>query len=79
MANSEQNTGQHKATAKYNIVFHNAEDEEIGTLNFDGPGLTFDGIADLSAITFINWVSEAFKQRLTEEYERGFNDGKAAK
>ena len=79
MANSEQNIGLHKAVAKYNIVFHNSEDEEVGTLNFDGPGLSFEGLADLSAITFMDWVSKVFIERLQEEYNRGFADGKAAK
>ena len=62
----------------YNIKFFNAENEEVGTLDFNGPGLTFEGIAEESAIVFINWLANTFTGRLKEEYEKGFADGKAS-
>ena len=62
---------------KYNLVFQNAEGEEIGVLDFNGPGLAFEGNADLSAIVFMDWVGKNFKKRLEEEYARGLKDGKA--
>lgn len=60
----------------FNLVFMNAENEEIATLDFNGPGLAFEGIADEAAIVFVNWIAEKFKARLDAEYQRGFNDGK---
>jgi hypothetical protein len=36
-------------------------------------------VADLSAITFMDYVSKKFMARLKDEYDRGFKDGKAAK
>ena len=61
---------------KYNLVFQNAEGDQVGILDFNGPGLSFEGVADLSAITFMDWVSKYFQARLEEEYQRGFNEGK---
>ena len=63
----------------HNITFHNAEGHEVGTLDFNGPGLSFEGVADESAIVFMDWISKIFQQRLKDEYDRGFTDGKAAK
>ena len=63
----------------HNIVFHNAEGYEVGTLDFNGPGLAFEGVANESAIVFMDWISKVFQQRLKDEYDRGFTDGKAAK
>ena len=61
----------------YNVAFHNAEGE-IGRLDFNGPGLSFEGNAEMSAIVFIDWIAKAFSQRLKDEYDRGFADGKAS-
>ena len=63
---------------KYNLMFHNAEGHVVGTMDFNGPGLAFEGNAEMSAIVFIDWIAKAFESRLKEEYERGFADGKAA-
>jgi hypothetical protein len=60
----------------HNITFHNAEGYEVGTMDFNGPGLSFEGVADESAIVFMDWVAKIFKARLEEEYQRGFNEGK---
>ena len=63
----------------HNITFTNAEGFQVGTLDFNGPGLSFEGVADESAIVFMDWIANAFSQRLKDEYDRGFADGKAAK
>jgi len=62
----------------YNIRFFNAENEEVGALDFNGPGLTFEGNAEVSAIVFINWMAKTFVGRMKEEYDKGFADGKAS-
>ena len=64
---------------KYNIIFHNNEGYVVGTLDFNGPGLYFEGNAEEGAIVFMDWISKIFQQRLKDEYDRGFADGKAAK
>jgi hypothetical protein len=48
----------------YNLTFHNKDGEEIATLDFNGPGLAFEGIADEAAIVFVNWIAEVFRGRL---------------
>lgn len=63
----------------HNLKFFNSENEEIATLDFNGPGLAFEGIADEAAIVFVNWIAEKFKERLDQEYQRGFKDGKESK
>jgi len=63
----------------HNITFTNAEGYEVGNMDFNGPGLSFEGVADESAIVFMDWVAKIFQQRLKDEYDRGFVDGKAAK
>jgi predicted alpha/beta hydrolase len=65
--------------SNHNITFTNAEGYEVGTMDFNGPGLSFEGVADESAIVFMDWVANIFKQRLQDEYDKGFKDGKAAK
>ncbi len=62
----------------YTIRLMNQDGEEVGVLDFNGPGLAFEGNAELSAIVFMDWVGKAFKQRLDAEYARGLKDGKAA-
>jgi len=51
----------------YNLRFYNADQEEIATLDFNGPGLAFEGIADEAAIVFVNWIAECFAGRLKDE------------
>ena len=62
----------------YNIIFHNNEGYVVGTLDFNGPGLSFEGIADLSAITFMDSISKVFQSRLKEEYDRGYKEGRSS-
>jgi len=61
-----------------NIKFFNGDGDEIGVLDFNGPGLSFEGIADLSAITFMDCISKVFQSRLKEEYDRGYKEGKTS-
>jgi len=69
----------------YNISFHRTNasgfnvGEPIGTLDFNGPELKFTGDAEESAKVFIDWIANAFKSRLDEEYKRGHNDAKEGK
>lgn len=62
----------------HNLVFHNAEGYEVGTLDFNGPGLAFEGVANESAIVFMDWIGKVFLQRLKDEYDKGYADGKAS-
>ena len=48
----------------------------IGTLDFNGWVMTFEGAAEESAINFFHLVSQMFSQRLDEEYQRGLNERK---
>jgi hypothetical protein len=61
----------------YSLKFFNSESQDVGTLDFNGPGLAFEGNAELSAVVFIDWIAQQFAGRLKEEYERGLKDGKA--
>ena len=63
----------------HNIIFHNTNGEEVGVLDFNGPGLYFEGNAEQGAIVFMDWISKIFQQRLKDEYDRGFTEGKNAK
>jgi hypothetical protein len=62
----------------HTVRFHNADGDEVGVLDFNGPGLSFEGVADLSAITFMDSISKVFQSRLKEEYDRGYKEGKAS-
>jgi hypothetical protein len=58
------------------IAFYNADNENVGSLDFNGPGLTFEGNAEMSAVVFIDWLAKKFTARMKEEYEKGFAAGK---
>jgi hypothetical protein len=60
----------------YTIRFSNADNEEVGKMDFNGEGLAFEGNASESAIVFINWIDTVFRGRLEQEYKRGFEEGK---
>jgi hypothetical protein len=60
----------------YTMIFHNADNMQIGKLDFNNEGLEFEGNASESAIVFIDWIAQAFKGRLEAEYKRGFEEGK---
>jgi hypothetical protein len=58
------------------LTFMNENGDELGSLNFSGSALTFEGNAEQSALLFINIVDELFQKRLMQEYSRGYEDGK---
>lgn len=51
----------------YSIKFINADNEDVGTMDFNGAGLAFEGNAEVSAIVFMDYVSKAFSERLKSE------------
>jgi len=59
----------------HTIKFLNPQNEQVGVLDFNGPGLLFEGNAEMSAIIFIDWIAKIFSERLKEEYEHGLADG----
>ena len=68
----------------YTITFYNNTDisgdgTQVGRMDFNGPEMVFEGDAAESAKVFIDWIARAFKGRLDEEYQRGFNDAKEGK
>jgi hypothetical protein len=67
----------------YNITFHRNENgvngKVVGSFDFNGPQLVFEGDAEESAKVFVDWLSYTFKGRLDEEYKRGFDDAKEGK
>jgi hypothetical protein len=62
----------------YSITFQNTDGEAIGKLDFNGPGLEFEGNAEMSAIIFVDWVAKTWSGRLKEEYERGLKDAQSS-
>lgn len=46
------------------LVFHNAEQKEVGRLSFDPDGLKFEGIMDESADAFAEFLEERFNTKL---------------
>lgn len=68
----------------YNLTFHNNTGtnglgKQVGRMDFNGPEMIFEGDAAESAKVFIDWIAQAFRGRLEEEYKRGFNDAKSGK
>ena len=56
----------------YSITFHNntgtnGVGQKVGSFDFNGPELVFEGNAAESAKVFIDWIATAFKGRLEEE------------
>ena len=56
-----------------------ANGPKIGTLDFNGPEMTFEGDADESAKVFFDYLAKHFQERLRREYARGFDDAKNGK
>ena len=50
----------------YNITFHNGG-KQVGTLDFNGPEMVFEGDAAESAKMFFDFIARSFKARLEHE------------
>jgi hypothetical protein len=59
-----------KIKPDYYISFYN-ESGTIGTLDFNGPAMKFEGDAEESATIFFRWIAEKFHGRLLEERQKG--------
>jgi len=57
-------------TPNNNMTFHSPDNTLLGTLDFNGSSLKFEGSAEDSAKVFIDWIAEVFSGRLAEERER---------
>lgn len=71
----------HTFKPNHTITFHRQSEDgyigdknKVGTLDFNGPALVFEGDAEESAKVFIDWVATYFATRLREEYQRGYED-----
>jgi len=51
----------------HTMTFHSTDGTVIGTLDFNGPSMKFEGSAEDSAKVFVNFVAEYSHQRLAEE------------
>ena len=66
-----------KVRPNYKFIFHGVNSmgwpngPAIGSLDFNGP--------DESAKVFFDYVAKHFRDRLREEYTRGYNDAKSGK
>lgn len=65
----------------HSITFHRQSadgtinaNNKVGTLDFNGPTLVFEGDAEESAKVFVEWIATCFAARLKEEYQRGYED-----
>ena len=76
--NHKPNMAFKKPKENYSIRFHNSDNEEVGVMDFNGAGLSFEGKAEQGAIVFLDWVAKTFTGRLQEEYDKGYADGKAS-
>ena len=56
-----------------------ANGPKVGTLDFNGAEMWFEGNADESAKVFFEYLSKHFKERLKQEYKRGYSDAKEGK
>jgi hypothetical protein len=51
----------------HNMTFHNQDGKHVGTLDFNGPEMTFTGDMDESAKVFFEFIANAFRARLEQE------------
>ena len=63
--NTEQFTFVSDVNPNYAITFRN-KDGLIGTLDFNGPAMKFEGEAEESAKIFFGYISEMFEKRSEE-------------
>lgn len=59
----------------HSIQFYQ-DDKVTGTLDFNGPEMTFEGDMAENARLFLQFVAQSFKGRLDEEYQRGYDAAK---
>lgn len=57
-------------TPTYRMTFYRDNIEIVGTLDFSGPEMIFEGNATESAKIFFDWIAKALHGRLVEERER---------
>lgn len=57
------------------ISFLNMENKEIGKLNFDSDKLVFEGDVEQSAKYFMDYLLNAFNQKIEKIKEDAFSDG----
>ena len=50
----------------YNLTFHR-DGQQVGKFDFNGPEMIFEGNTEESAKVFVDWVANAFHDRLEEE------------
>lgn len=66
----------------FKFVFHQLDGNGwgngpvVGSLDFNGPEMKFEGNAEESAKVFFDYVAKCFDQRLKMEYDRGYEDAK---
>ena len=71
-----------KTKPNYKFFFHGidstgwASGPAVGSLDFKGPEMKFEGNADESAKVFFDYVARYFQERLKEEYQRGYEAAK---
>jgi protein-arginine kinase activator protein McsA len=58
-----------KMNPNYQMTFYK-DNKLIGTLDFNGPQMTFEGEAEESAKIFFDQVAKCFEDRLKEEREK---------
>ena len=69
----------------HNFVFYQADASgwangpRVGSLDFNGSEMKFEGNADESATVFFDYLAKHFQERLKREYTRGYNDAKEGK
>ena len=51
----------------HNMTFHNQDGKHVGTLDFNGPEMTFTGDANKSAKVFFDFIARSFRARLEQE------------
>jgi hypothetical protein len=63
------------AKPNHTIQFHQ-DNKVVGTLDFNGPQMKFEGDMDESCRLFLQFVAQSFDGRLKEEYQRGYEAAK---
>ena len=51
------------AQSRHSVIFHNADNEFVGELDFSTSKMKFKGDAEESAQVFINWVDVLWSKR----------------